>query len=151
MIVRTAMVSDISRLMEIRGSVIENRLSNPARFSVNDYTYYLKAPCRTWITVQDEVIIGFCSIDPTRQNVWALFVDPLYERKGAARYLMQAALFWYFSRSKETLWLTTDPGTKAERFYRSAGFQEVENPGSSEVRFEMNFSLWNSLYGMGHP
>ncbi len=34
-------------------------------------------------------------------------------------------LDWYFGQTPETLWLSTSPGTRAERFYRTAGWQEA--------------------------
>lgn len=148
MVVRKAILSDIPRLMEIRLRVKENVLSNPARFSETDYAAFIQPPCRTWVSIQEATITGFCSIDLVKHNVWALFVDPEFEKKGAARYLIQTALFWYFLQSKEALWLTTDGGTRAEKFYRAAGFQQVASPSSGELKFEMSYSLWTKLYGV---
>lgn len=149
MIVRVASPNDISRMMEIRNGVHENKLSDPNRFSVNDYAFFLLAPCRSWVSSQDQHITGFCSIDLPQHNIWALFIDPAFEGKGAARLLLQTALFWYFSQTKNTLWLSTEPGTRAEKFYLAFGFSAVSMNSTGEWRFEMSYETWTKRYGMG--
>lgn len=150
MIVRLAVVNDIPRMMAIRNGVNENKLTNPLRFSIGDYSLFLSSPCRSWVVSQDDYIIGFCSIDLPNNNVWALFVDPAFEGKGAARLLFQTALFWYFNQTKATLWLSTEPGTRAEQFYLAFGFSAVSITSSGEQRFEMSYSAWNDRYGIGN-
>jgi hypothetical protein len=51
-------------------------------------------------------------------------------------------LDWYFSKTQDTLWLGTEPGTRAEQFYRTAGWTEAGVHGKSEVRFEMTQAEW---------
>jgi len=47
--IRSATVSDIPRLMEIRGSVRENRLSDPSRVTLADYNWHIvHAPIHVW-------------------------------------------------------------------------------------------------------
>ena len=150
MIIRLATTKDVPRMREIRNEVNENILSDPNRFSVEDYSYFLSAPCRSWVASQDDYIVGFCSIDFPKNNVWALFVDPPFERRGAARLLFQAALFWYFKQTQTTIWLSTEPGTRAEQFYLAFGFSAVITTYSGEQRFEMSYSAWNDRYGMGN-
>lgn len=137
-------------MMDIRNGVHENILSDPDRFSPADYSVFLSAPCRSWVASQEDYIVGFCSIDFPQNNVWALFVDPAFERRGAARLLFQAALFWYFNQTQTTLWLNTEPETRAERFYLAFGFSAVSITSSGEQRFEMSYSAWNDRYGMGN-
>lgn len=150
MIIRLANIVDVPRMRDIRNGVNENKLSDPNRFSVEDYSYFLSAPCRSWVASQDDYIVGFCSIDLPNSNVWALFVDPAFERKGAARLLFQTALFWYFKQTQTTIWLSTEPGTRAEQFYLAFGFSAVGITSSGEKRFEMSYSAWNDRYGMGN-
>ena len=46
-------------------------------------------------------------------------------------------LKWYFDQGKENIWLTTDPGTKAEIFYRKNGWTETGQQPNGEIKFEM--------------
>jgi hypothetical protein len=51
-------------------------------------------------------------------------------------------LDWYFSKSTENVWLGTAPGTRAEAFYRKAGWTEAGTHGKGEIKFEMTFDDW---------
>ena len=148
MIIRMASLQDIPRMMTIRNGVNENRLSDPSRFSINDYSSFLMPPCRSWVASQEDYIVGFCSIDLPENNVWALFVDPVFEGRGAARSLFQTALFWYFRQTQTTIWLSTEPGTRAERFYLAFGFSAVSVTPTGEKRFEMSYTDWAKRYGI---
>jgi hypothetical protein len=50
-------------------------------------------------------------------------------------------LNWYFDQTKETVWLSTAPNTRAEKFYRKAEWKEVGVYGK-EIKFEMNYQDW---------
>ena len=54
-------------------------------------------------------------------------------------------LAWYFSQTKETVWLGTAPCTRAEKFYRKAGWKEVGKHGKGEIKFEMSFNDWRKI------
>ena len=75
-------------------------------------------------------------MDLEAHNVWALFVHPDVEKKGVGRQLHDAMIRWYFSQTTETLWLGTEPNSRAAGFYRKAGWTEVGKHGSNEIRFE---------------
>ena len=75
-------------------------------------------------------------------NIWALFILPGFEGKGIGRKLHDMMLDWYFSQTKEIVWLGTSPNTRAEMFYRTAGWEEVGMHGSNEIKFEMSFDAW---------
>ena len=51
-------------------------------------------------------------------------------------------LNWFFEQTKNTVWLGTSPGTRAENFYRRAGWVEVGTHGKGEIKFEMTYSNW---------
>jgi ribosomal protein S18 acetylase RimI-like enzyme len=88
--IRCATVSDIPRLMEIRGSVRENRLSDPARVTLADYNWHVAhAPIHVWEA--DGVIKGMSAGDPRDGSIWALFVDPRFEGRGIGQALISAA------------------------------------------------------------
>ena len=51
-------------------------------------------------------------------------------------------LDWYFEQTKENVWLSTSPMTRAERFYRKAGWKEIGTHGKGEIKFEMTYDDW---------
>jgi hypothetical protein len=51
-------------------------------------------------------------------------------------------LEWYFTQTKENVWLGTSPNTKAEKFYRKNGWKEIGVHGKGEIKFEMSYEDW---------
>ena len=51
-------------------------------------------------------------------------------------------LDWYFSQTDLTIWLSTSPGTRAEKFYYKAGWKNVGMHGKGEIKFEMAAASW---------
>jgi GNAT superfamily N-acetyltransferase len=92
----------------------------------------------------DQQIVGFAIADLKENNIWALFVDPEYERKGIGQKLHRKMLDWYFTQTKEKVWLGTAFNTRAEKFYRKAGWIEVGTHGPKEIKFEMTYNNWIS-------
>jgi GNAT superfamily N-acetyltransferase len=79
--IRTAVLSDIPRLTEIRGAVGENRLSDPSRVTLADYVWHIeRAPVFVWDDAG--LIKGLSAGDPRDGSIWALFVDPAFEHQG---------------------------------------------------------------------
>jgi GNAT superfamily N-acetyltransferase len=54
-----------------------------------------------------------------------LFVDPKHERRGIGRPLFEKALDVLRQDGHRIAWLTTDPGSRAEGFYRAAGWKVI--------------------------
>ena len=82
-------------------------------------------------------LVGFAIGDAQTGNIWALFVHPDHERKGFGRQLHDAMLAWLWSQGLDRLWLTTEPHTRAQQFYESAGWILVGSTDSGELRYEM--------------
>lgn len=139
--IREAQVADIPRMAEIRLAVRENVLSSPALVTHDDYTEYLTRRGKGWVAEMDGQLVGFAIADLRNHSVWALFVHPSAERQGIGRSLHDALLAWYFGQTAHPLWLNTAPGTRAEGFYRRAGWRENGRTGHGEVRFEL--AAWN--------
>jgi GNAT superfamily N-acetyltransferase len=118
-------------------AVKENVLNNPALVTEADCRKFLTSEGKGWLFETENAIAGFAIIDFKTNNIWALFVDPAFEKKGIVRILHDAMLDWHFANSSENLWLSTAPGTRAEKFYRSAGWKETGMTSSGEIRFEM--------------
>jgi GNAT superfamily N-acetyltransferase len=78
-----------------------------------------------FVWVEDARVVGFSAADPRNGNIVALFVEEGYERRGIGRALFERACDVLVTASCPRLWLTTWPGTRAERFYRAAGWRVV--------------------------
>jgi GNAT superfamily N-acetyltransferase len=145
MIFREAIVSDISQIQIVRNAVKENTLSNPALVKDEDVEDYITRRGKGWVCEMDDVIVGFAIADLVDKNIWALFVHPDAEGKGIGKQLHELMMNWYFSKTDETVWLSTSPGTRAETFYKMQGWKEVGVYGKGETKFEMRKEKWSEL------
>lgn len=139
--IRVATISDISEIQFVRNSVNQNKLSSPGRITDQDVEDFLTNRGKGWVAVVDQKIIGFAIADLIGHSIWALFLLPEYEGRGYGRQLHQHMLDWYFSESRDPLWLTTEPRTRAEDFYNKHGWTEVGYKGN-EIMFEMSYDEW---------
>jgi len=142
MIFREATIADIPQMQIIRHLVKENTLSNPALVTDKDCEHYITVKGKGWVCEDADLIIGFAIVDLKDKNIWALFVHPEFERKGIGKKLHDTMLNWYFNQTKEIVWLSTAPNTRAEKFYRKAGWNEVGKHGNNEIKFEMSYDDW---------
>jgi len=142
MIIREALVSDIKQIQKVRNSVIENPLSNPALVTDQDCEDFMTVRGKGWVCEINGKIVGFSIADLKDNNIWALFIEPGFDKQGIGRKLHDVMLNWYFSQTKETVWLGTAPGTRAEIFYRKSGWTEIGMHGKGEIKFEMTFDNW---------
>lgn len=145
MIFREATVNDIPQIQLVRNAVKENTLSDPSLVTDEDCESFLINRGRGWVCETQNKIVGFSIADLQDHNVWALFVHPAYEKKGIGKMLHDIMLNWYFSITTTTLWLGTSPHTRAEQFYRKAGWIENGVHGKNEIKFEMTAKLWEEL------
>ena len=145
MIFRQAVSGDIPQIQVVRNAVKENMLSDPALVPDSDCENYINQRGRGWVCEISGTIVGFSIIDLVDHNVWALFVHPDHDKKGIGKRLHDVMIDWYFSMTRNTVWLGTAPGTRAESFYRKAGWREVGLHGKGEIKFEMSYSEWQSL------
>jgi GNAT superfamily N-acetyltransferase len=143
--IRQATIADIPGMQVVRHAVKENRLSDPSLVPDQDVEDYIIRRGRGWVSTAGEMITGFSIVSVRDHNVWALFVHPEQEGKGLGRPLHDIMLNWYFSQTEDTLWLSTEAGTRAEKFYRKAGWTESGLYGKGEIRFEMKADDWRRL------
>jgi ribosomal protein S18 acetylase RimI-like enzyme len=139
---REATINDIPQIQIVRHLVKENVLSNPALVTDEDCKDYLTRKGKGWVCEDGSLIIGFAIVDLTDKNIWALFIHPEFERQGIGKKLHNMMLDWYFHQTKETVWLSTAPNTRAEKFYRKAGWKEAGMHGMKEIKFEMYYDDW---------
>jgi GNAT superfamily N-acetyltransferase len=142
MIIREANMDDIRGMHYVRNAVRENRLSDPNLVSFEDYRTYLSKRGKGWVCELDANLVGFAVGDLKGKNIWALFILPEYEGIGIGKKLQAAMLNWLFANTKETIWLSTARGSRAEEFYRRTGWTESGTMANGEVRFEMTYDEW---------
>lgn len=137
--IRQALVSDVDSIFEVRTSVIENHLSREemrqmgiTESIVADLIH--KSSC-TWVAVENEKIIGFSMILPDEGCLFAAFVLPEYESKGAGRRLVMAAEQELF-KHHDIAWLETDKNSRAAKFYRHLGWGNETYINDVDIRLE---------------
>jgi GNAT superfamily N-acetyltransferase len=123
-------------------SVRENRIPNLSVLDPGDIERMLGGDGRGWVCEVDGQIVGFAIADLSNANVYALFVDPEFEGRGIGRRLHNTMMNWCFSAGPSKVWLSTDPNTRAEYFYRRAGWVEAGIEPNGEIRFEMARERW---------
>ena len=135
-LMRPAEVADIDAMHRVRTSVRENKLVSmvlpPSR-----YIEYLESRGRGWVIEADGAVVAFAIADSRDGSLWALFVDPEHEGKGYGRRLHDAAVTWLFEVGHDRVWLTTSPGTRAQRFYERAGWTDAGPAPQGERRLEL--------------
>jgi GNAT superfamily N-acetyltransferase len=133
---RVAIASDICEIQRIRHSVRENRLVSTV-ISDQAVQEAIETSGRGWVVDLGGGLAGFAIGNAHTGNIWALFVDPDHERQGFGRQLHDAMLDWLWTQPLDRLWLTTEPGTRAQRFYESAGWVLIGPTGGGELRYEI--------------
>lgn len=120
----------------VRMSVRENQLVS-MQLTESDYIDAIESRGRGWVIEAEETIVAFAIGDTSNASIWALFVDPNHEGRGFGRQLHDEMVSWLWQQGHEQLWLTTDPGTRAQRFYEAAGWRTVGSGSHGEVRLEL--------------
>jgi GNAT superfamily N-acetyltransferase len=142
--IRKATPADAPRISEIRFAVRENRPANAAVIAViAKLVDWLFDNSTIWAWDEDGAVQGFSAADPRDGSICALFVHPFYERRGIGRALLPLACDVLKQSGHATAVLTTEAGTRAERFYRTDGWTEVGRKEDGQIIFQK--SLLGSL------
>jgi GNAT superfamily N-acetyltransferase len=133
---RPATRADVPGIQRVRHSVRENVLTSCV-ISDAEVVDYLERFGRGWVVLDEGGEVAAFAVGDARDgNIWALFVEPRFEGRGYGRRLHDEMVAWLFSRGLTRLWLATEPDTRAERFYRRAGWIDCGLLPSGERRFE---------------
>jgi len=132
---REAVASHIPAIQRVRHSVRENRLVSTVIRS-EDVKCAIEKTGRGWVVELNGEIVAFAIGNAKSGNIWALFVRPEYEGLGYGRLLHDAVAQWLWSRN-DRLWLTTDPGARAQKFYEAAGWNLIGETKRGELEYEM--------------
>lgn len=144
MYIRQAHITDIPQIQFVRNVVKENRLSDTSLVTDDVVEDYITKRGRGWVCEMNGIITGFSIISVKDANVWALFIHPEFEGQGIGKKLHDEMMNWYFQQTNTTAWLSTSPGTRAEKFYRQAGWIETGLYGKGEIKFEMTVKAWKN-------
>jgi GNAT superfamily N-acetyltransferase len=142
MIFREATILDIPQIQLVRNAVKENALSDPNLITDKDCEEFITIRGKGWVAEENKQIVGFAIADLQDNNIWALFLFPSFEGRGIGRALHRIMMDWYFNQTKTTVWLGTAFNTRAEQFYKKAGWLVVGTHGSNEIKFEMSYENW---------
>jgi len=126
-------------MMELRLSVRENRLSDPGLVTAEDCLRYVERG-HMWVWEEDGEILGLSASNWETGWIWALFVRSGCEGRGIGRGLFEEACDALVRAGFRTLTLSTDPETRAARFYRAAGWRETGRTAEGELIFEFRVS-----------
>ena len=133
---RVARAADIPAIQRVRASVKENRLVSTI-ITDEDVRTAIEETGRGWIVEQDGEVVAFAIGNASTGNIWALFVHPEHEGRGYGRQLHDTMVDWLWAAGLERLWLTTEPGTRAQRFYEAAGWRLSGPTDRGELRYEL--------------
>jgi GNAT superfamily N-acetyltransferase len=136
MIIREATRSDIPELVAVRGAVRENILTS--EIPLERIAAGLDARGRGWVAEHEGRVVGFSMADREESMIWALFLLPEWEGRGLGRALLGRAVEWLWGEGCELIWLTTEPGSRAEGFYTHLGWAPAGITEKGEVRFELH-------------
>ena len=134
--IRKAVQKDISAIQRIRSSVNENKLTS-RKIRDEDILQAITATGRGWVAEKGEQVVGFAIGNTQTGNIWALFVDPDYEKQGVGRALFKTMVRWLSKQDLDKLYLSTEPNTRAEKFYTAAGWTKGRTLSNGEVRFNL--------------
>jgi GNAT superfamily N-acetyltransferase len=135
--IRRARLEERPRISEIRFAVQENRLGDPSGVTDADYHWFSQNP-GIWVWEEAGRLLGFSAADTRDGSIWALFVDPEHEGRGIGRALLAVACDVLRGSGHRTAVLGTDPGTRAARFYREAGWTAGEIDARGEQIFRLS-------------
>lgn len=138
-VLRQAVREDIPGMHRVRLAVRENRLTSTA-IREEHYVPEIEITGRGWVITEEGNVVAFAVGNREAQNIWALFVDPEREGRGYGRKLHEAMVEWLFSQGVPYIWLSTDSGTRAQRFYEAAGWSFRRVLADGERYYELHRS-----------
>lgn len=131
---RFATRADTPRNFAIRNLVRENRLDDPyemfARFGDE---FIATGHCWVWEDWRD--VYGFAAADADAGWVEVLYVDPAVHGRGAGRALLEACCGALEAAGHRMAYLSTEPGSRAEVFYRMNGWREALRYSDGIIQF----------------
>ncbi len=137
--IRLAQSTDIKSIFNISTSVVENHLSseelNEMGITEEVVAEMIQTSHCAWVATENTNIIGFSMILPDEGCLFAAFVLPEYEGRGAGRRLVMAAELELF-KNHEIIWLETDKRSRAAKFYLQLGWGNRIDVSDTDIKLE---------------
>jgi GNAT superfamily N-acetyltransferase len=133
---RVARVEDIAATMAIRNAATENKLVSSV-IGADEYRVAFTDEGRGFVGEADGEIVGFVCGRPVHRDIWALFVADRWWGQGVGSALMDHIEPWMFAAGVQEIVLSTEVGTRAERFYERRGWRRDGLTEGGEARFRL--------------
>ncbi len=133
--IRKATRTDLPRIFEIRAAVNENKLDDPALVTAEMCAWFIDHAA-FWLWEERGIVQGFSAADPRDGTIFALFVEPAFEGRGIGQALLPLACETLRDAGHSAARLDTEARTRAEKFYRRNGWQEVGRKADGQIIFE---------------
>ncbi|MGH6611380.1 MAG: GNAT family N-acetyltransferase [Burkholderiaceae bacterium] len=134
-VLRQATRADIAAMHRVRLAVHENKLLS--NIVEDDYVAEIEVTGRGWVITEAQYVVAFSVGNRETRNVWALFVHPEHERKGYGRRLHATMVDWLFGQGVQSIWLSTEPASRARQFYEAAGWSFCRIRPNGEHHYEL--------------
>lgn len=136
--IRIARPEDTPAINALRLRVRENVLSDPSWLTEQGTVDAITDQGRGWVFLDGETLLGFSIALRDAPEIWALFVDPEAEGRGIGKALLARAVDWLWQIGAPSIRLSTDPETRADRFYRQQGWRATGTNDKGEVTFVLD-------------
>lgn len=136
MIIREAKIDDIKQIQIVRNSVMENTLSNPNLVTDEDCKEFITQRGKGWVCEIEKQIVGFAIADLKENNIWALFLDPKFEKRGIGQLLHKTMLDWYFTQTEKKICLGTAFMPEPNSFTEKQVGQKLEHTGLKKLNLK---------------
>ena len=137
--IRTAQLTDIDGIFDVRTSVTENHLSREEMrqmgITESAVAEMIENNHCAWVATENDKIIGFSMILPDEGCLFAAFVLPEYEGRGVGRRLVSLAEQELF-KHHEIAWLETDKNSRAAKFYMQLGWGNKTAINDTDIKLE---------------
>ena len=125
-------------MFHVRTSVVVNPLTEEDLASIGITRQSVErmlesGEARAWCVDVESDLVGFSLAFRNKRELSALFVLPKYEKRGFGSALLDQAVKWLESHSREPICLVTDRGTPAYRFYKIRGWVDLGYGPEDEV------------------
>jgi GNAT superfamily N-acetyltransferase len=144
-IFREATRSDMPGIAHVRISVVENAATaadlEQRGITNESVAASFEGDSKGWVAETGAGIVAFSIADRQSRSIFALFVMPDYEGRGLGSRLLELALRWLGDNGVDSVWLTTDPDTRAAGFYSYKGWVQMGITSNGELRFEKRLDL----------
>jgi GNAT superfamily N-acetyltransferase len=145
--IRRGTPEDLHEITRVRTSVRENHLSVEQMEAIgitheSTSALMISGELGCWVAEDEGLLVGFSMAERSTGHLFGLFVHPDAEGQGHGSRLLAAAEDWLRGLGFTEAYLTTDPETRAYRFYLLQGWQDT---GASAGHFAEDHVLRKRL------